>query len=122
MANVLLLKKKNRYYVLGFGTYRPTLENTQLQTPSLPEAKKDGEDTNTPFITDPVPMNDEYHLIPIHTSGLTVLPPSYDAIWAYINSCLMYVCTLAGECLLLLASLEDVVSDRRKLPNIQTMN
>jgi hypothetical protein len=34
----------------------------------------------------------------------------------------MYVCTLAGECLLLLASLEDVVSDRRKLPNIQTMN
>jgi hypothetical protein len=56
MANVLLLKK--RIDTMSWFWNISSNENTQLQTPSLPEAKKDGEDTNTPFITDPVPMND----------------------------------------------------------------
>jgi hypothetical protein len=33
---------------------------------------------------------DDFYIIPVHKSGLTLQPSSYDAIWAYVNSCLMY--------------------------------
>ena len=56
------------------------------------------------------------HRIPIHASGLTIMPASYNAAWAYINSCILYRnCGLALEVRPILHAFEGVSRTTRKL-------